>query len=813
MRASLGRHDFRVGVSLRIGTLGALGVVALLLVSGIYLLGQRSEAPLQKHVDVLTWTYHRVVEMVAGLGKARLSEAEFFRDPNEAKAQMHLLALQKAQSDLTKIAGLEGLSDTARTGARMLAQSISAYAAQSVMAIEQQRILGLNSQSGLRGRVRDSLNDIEQMLIASGEPSLIGLFEAGRWSESIEFRAVPFDRSAFETQATALRMEVAASSLDALAKTTITERLADYRRDYLAFAAARTTTLEAINGSKQAFENAHADGAVALGLVNFQGEREQAAVLVIRERTATLMRCAIAVAMIAVAVLAWRIGRSVSRPLARVAALTGRLAEGDLGVQIQYTERRDEIGDVARALAVFRDTIEANRAAGEQIYRLAHHDALTGLANRTLLHERLGEAIGRAQRGEGSIAVLCLDLDGFKAVNDLHGHTAGDQLLRKVGGRLLSNVREIDTVARTGGDEFIVVQEIQADHIAVRTLAERLTALLAEPYDLDGNGTLGVVTASIGVALYPDDGASSEELLRNADTALYRAKWAGKNHAAFFQPEMDRELRERRAMEHDLKHAVMRGEFALAWQPLAMTAGLGSVTGFEVLLRWNHPRRGLVPPDLFIPVAEASGAIGAIGSWVLREACIEAAGWSEPLQVAVNVSPIQAQQGETFAEMVEQILTETGLDPSRLMLEITEGVLIHKPDRVLTALRRLKAQGVKFALDDFGTGYSSLATLRAFPFDKLKIDRSFITGITADGQDAAIVRAVLGLARGLGLPVVAEGIETEAQLHALRDQGCEEVQGWLIGRPSPIGSFADVVETTSSGQSASDVRPRSQQAA
>jgi EAL domain-containing protein (putative c-di-GMP-specific phosphodiesterase class I) len=235
-----------------------------------------------------------------------------------------------------------------------------------------------------------------------------------------------------------------------------------------------------------------------------------------------------------------------------------------------------------------------------------------------------------------------------------------------------------------------------------------------------------------------------------------------------------------------------RTEFRLAWQPLCRSSDGLPITGFEVLLRWDHPTRGLVPPDVFIPVAEACGAISAIGDWVLRQACVEAASWRTPLEVSVNVSPLQVQQGDAFAEGVEQILAESGLQPSRLVLEVTEGVLIRKPERVLAALRRLKSQGVKVALDDFGTGYSSLATLRAFPFDKIKIDRAFITGVAEDGQDAAIVRAVQGLANGLDLPVIAEGVETPLQLAALREVGCQEVQGWLAGRPAPIESFSRV---------------------
>ena len=455
---------------------------------------------------------------------------------------------------------------------------------------------------------------------------------------------------------------------------------------------------------------------------------------------------------------------------------------------------KDASGRAVAVRGVCQDVTE-HRAAAERIHTLAHHDILTGLANRALLHQRLAEAIARARRvPDNTLAVLCLDLDGFKAVNDLHGHAAGDRLLREVAARLSRSVRETDTVARLGGDEFVVVQTEHAQPEAARALAERLVAALAEPYDLGSGEAQGVVTTSIGTALFPGDGSDPDTLLHNADTALYRAKWAGKNGAAFFRPEMDRELRERRALERDLRQALARGEFALAWQPLSATSGDGEVTGFEVLLRWHHPERGLVPPDLFIPVAEACGAITAIGAWVLREACREAALWAAPLGVAVNVSPLQAQQGDAFAEMVEQALEASGLDPSRLVLEVTEGVLIREAERVLAALNRLKALGVGVALDDFGTGYSSLATLRAFPFDKIKIDRSFVAGmgVLANGKDVAIVQAVLGLARGLGLPVVAEGVETAAQLGTLREAGCEEVQGWLVGRPAPIESFAHV---------------------
>ncbi len=454
---------------------------------------------------------------------------------------------------------------------------------------------------------------------------------------------------------------------------------------------------------------------------------------------------------------------------------------------------KDASGRAVAIRGVCKDVTEY-RTAAERIYRLAHHDPLTGVANRSLLHERITKAIDDNKRHGGQLTVLCLDLDGFKAVNDVYGHGAGDKLLCEVAARLCRSVRESDTVARLGGDEFIVLHSEHGQSNTATTLAARLVEALRAPYDLGGGEKQCSVTASIGVAQYPNHGTDPETLLHNADTALYQAKWAGKNRFAIFRPDMDSQLRERRALERDLHLAVSRGEFHLVWQPIRSANIEDAVTGFEVLLRWNHPERGSIPPDVFIPVAEACGAIWSIGAWVLQKACREAAQWTVPLRVAVNVSPLQAQEGEAFAELVEQVLASSGLAPARLVLEVTEGVLIRRAAEVLGALRRLKAIGVQTALDDFGTGYSSFATLRAFPFDQIKIDRSFVAGMitTPGGQDMAIVQAVLGLARGFVVPVVAEGVETETQFAALREAGCQEVQGWLIGRPAPIESFFEV---------------------
>ena len=780
---------YRIGVGQRVGALGLLGVFGLLLVGGIYLAGQRAEAPLRERASQLADSAALFTDMAAGLADARQFEADFFLRPSEIRAAQHQQALQQTLDQVDAIVRHPHIYARTQSAAGVLQVAARDYAAAGARAVALRRVLGIDGESGLRGQLHASSTELEHALLPVGDEAMLGAF--------IALREPGLSDADFAKHMRILRQELAALFwLDVASKPKL-ERLVDqFERDILAFARTAAEFTGATRAAEQAYEDARTAAQAALWLVNGQAARERAALTDAQARTAWLTHAALLITTLSVGCLAWRLGRGISRPLSRVAALTRRLASGDVDWTIPYVTRRDEIGDVARALSIFRDTIDTNRVAVERIYRLAHHDALTGLPNRTLLQERMAEAIGRARRGDGTLAVLCLDLDGFKAVNDLHGHSAGDRLLQEVAARLQANLRETDTAARLGGDEFVIVQEGPAQPAASRALADRLMESLSAPYVVGADGTEAAITTSIGVALCPADGHDPETLLRNADTALYRAKWAGKNRMALFQPEMDLELRERRALEQDLQHAIALRQFALAWQPLARTGGQNEVTGFEVLLRWNHPERGLVPPDLFIPVAEACGVICAIGAWVLQEACREATTWPEPLKVAVNVSPIQVQQGEAFALMVEDALDRSGLDPCRLVLEVTEGVLIREPEQVLAALCRLKARGVAVALDDFGTGYSSLATLRAFPFDKIKIDRSFTFGVTDNGQDAAIVRAVLGLARGLGVPVVAEGVETEAQLLALQRDGCEEVQGWLIGRPAPIDTFARTVGVT-----------------
>jgi diguanylate cyclase (GGDEF)-like protein/PAS domain S-box-containing protein len=446
----------------------------------------------------------------------------------------------------------------------------------------------------------------------------------------------------------------------------------------------------------------------------------------------------------------------------------------------------DETGEQRYLLSLSEDITERKEAEA-RIEHMAHHDALTDLPNRAAFVERLARAIGTAGESEESFAVLSIDLDRFKEVNDTFGHAIGDDLLRELAQQLSALAGEA-FLARLGGDEFTLITP-NGDHPALaEILAERLHSAVA--IDREVNGQHLHIGISIGIAIFPADGIDATTLLNNADAALYRAKAAGRGKTRFFEIEMDNRLRERRAIQHELSSAIERNELRLHYQPLAKIDG--EVIGFEALLRWHNPQRGMVSPATFIPVAEESGLIMQIGEWVLREACREAAGWSHPLQIAVNLSPIQFRHGD-LPGLVHSVLLETGLAPRRLELEITEGVLVEDFDRGLSILRRLKALGVRIAMDDFGTGYSSLSYLQSFPFDKIKIDQSFISNLKSNPQSAAIVRAVIGLAHGLDLPVLAEGVETKAQLEFLAAESCNEVQGYLMGRPHPIFEYSELV--------------------
>jgi diguanylate cyclase (GGDEF)-like protein/PAS domain S-box-containing protein len=446
----------------------------------------------------------------------------------------------------------------------------------------------------------------------------------------------------------------------------------------------------------------------------------------------------------------------------------------------------DETGEQRYLLSLAEDITERKQAEA-RIQHMAHYDALTDLPNRAAFVEHLSRSIDAARLAQESFAVLSVDLDGFKEVNDVFGHAVGDDVLRELSQQLRALAGEA-YLARLGGDEFTLITPI-GDHPALaEILAGRLHAAVAT--ELERNGQHLRVGISIGIAIFPTDGMDATTLLNNADAALYRAKAAGRGKTRFFEIEMDNRLRERRAIQHELSSAIARNELRLHYQPLAKIDG--EVIGFEALIRWHHPQRGMVSPATFIPVAEESGLIMQIGEWVLREACREAASWSRPLQIAVNLSPIQFRHGD-LAGLVHSLLLETGLAPTRLELEITEGVLVDDFGRGVSILRRLKTLGVRIAMDDFGTGYSSMSYLQSFPFDKIKIDRSFISNVTSNLQSAAIVRAVIGLAHGLNLPVLAEGVETKQQLDFLAAESCDDVQGYLMGRPLPIVEYSDLI--------------------
>jgi diguanylate cyclase (GGDEF)-like protein/PAS domain S-box-containing protein len=435
---------------------------------------------------------------------------------------------------------------------------------------------------------------------------------------------------------------------------------------------------------------------------------------------------------------------------------------------------------------VLQDVTEHKRAEA-RIAHMAHFDGLTDLPNRAAFNDCLATTLERAAREKERFALLCLDLDRFKEVNDVFGQAAGDAVLRKVAERLANSCGEA-FLARLGGDEFAVIASGGTQPAGAAALAERLLAAFADEFTVDGHRLH--VGLSVGIAIFPADGADVSSLLANANAALHRAKTGGRASICFFEADMDHRLRERRALVHDLHSAIERGELMVYYQPQARIDG--EITGFEALVRWKHPVRGVIAPDVFIPAAEESGLILAIGEWVLREACREAASWPNPLKIGVNLSPIQFRHGD-LPGLVHAMLLETGLSPGRLELEITESVLIDDFSRGIAILRRLKLLGVHIAMDDFGTGYSSLSNLQAFAFDRIKIDRSFISSLQTNRQSATIVRAVIGLGRGLDLPVIAEGVETADQLAFLSAESCDEVQGYLVGRPQPIEAYAEAV--------------------
>ncbi len=458
------------------------------------------------------------------------------------------------------------------------------------------------------------------------------------------------------------------------------------------------------------------------------------------------------------------------------------------GEALRHMEGRTryEYDDDGRPLASVGVLIDVTDRveAQNQLAHAANHDALTGLPNRLLFCARMEEALARGRRGE-NFAVLCLDLDRFKEVNDTLGHHVGDLLLVEVARRLREELREMDTLARLGGDEFAVIQADLKTADDSAALARRLVARVAEPFVVDGRQV--VVGLSIGIAIAPHDGAQHDDLLKAADMALYGAKAQGRGGWRYFEPEMNARMQMRRALELDIRRALERDEFVLFYQPI-IDISSRKIKSFEALIRWRHPERGILAPDVFIPLCEELGLIRPLGAWVLRRACAEAARWPRVVGVAVNLSPVQFQ-GRNLVETVAAALTNAGLSAERLELEITESVMLQDTATTLETLHGLKRLGVRIAMDDFGTGYSSLSYLQSFPFDKVKIDRSFTQGLDRSRQSDAIVKAVTDLCEGLDMCTTAEGVETEEQFRALARTGCREAQGYLF---SPARAAEDI---------------------
>jgi diguanylate cyclase (GGDEF)-like protein len=487
-------------------------------------------------------------------------------------------------------------------------------------------------------------------------------------------------------------------------------------------------------------------------------------------------------------VAALLVARAISRPIVRLTRTMTTLAGGVIEVEIGDQNRRDEIGAMTNAMEVFKESMISGRRLTSEIAHLAHHDALTDLPNRVLFYEKLKHALGYARRGR-LLALHFLDLDQFKAVNDTLGHPVGDRLLQAVAGRLQSCLRETDTIARLGGDEFAILETTIESPLDATRLAERIIQVFAAPFEVEGHQI--VIGVSIGIAFAPQDGLDADHLLKCADLALYRAKSDGRSVYRLFQTEMDARMQARRTMELDLQHALPADQLELFYQPL-IDVQTKQIAGFEALLRWHHPTKGLISPDQFIPLAEETGIIVPIGEWVLRQACAAAANWPVELKVAVNLSPVQFKCHNLMGAIVSA-LGESGLPASRLELEITETVMLNDTEATLATLRQFQELGINIAMDDFGIGYSSLSYLRRFPFDRIKIDQSFVRELGKQTDCIAIVRAVTKLGIALGMAITAEGVETQEQLAALEREGCTEVQGYLFSRPVPGSGVIDLL--------------------
>lgn len=453
-----------------------------------------------------------------------------------------------------------------------------------------------------------------------------------------------------------------------------------------------------------------------------------------------------------------------------------------VGLGIHHQRRLDGVRDnLRRSEAEARERARELEVKSREIAHIAHHDILTGLANRVLLHDRIDQAFARARRHQEIFAILCLDLDRFKIANDTLGHQAGDAVLQQVALRLRQCARDVDTVARVGGDEFVVLQTNVAETAEVTTLAKRIRLAVSAPYDVGGNPV--VISVSIGVAVAPTHGESTDRLLRHGDLALYGAKTNGRNEFRFFDWEMEQSALKRVTLELELREAFANDEFELWYQPWFNVVN-GRIIGCEALLRWRHPQRGLLGPAEFLTVAEETGLIGRLGDWVLHRGCRDAAGWPPDIKLAINLSAAQFIGGMLYATVIDA-LAKSGLEAKRLELEITETLIIDDFEGTREALAQLRSRGISIALDDFGTGYSSLTHLRQLLFDRIKIDRSFVAEVTTRAECAAIVTAVIALGSTLGVSITAEGVETRDQLNILRAAGCTEVQGFFFSRPIP----------------------------
>ncbi len=475
-------------------------------------------------------------------------------------------------------------------------------------------------------------------------------------------------------------------------------------------------------------------------------------------------------------------GRLFSESLEQTRQLANTISEVDLQNGKTVSVDRKMMAD-GGWVSIHID-ITRRKAAEAKISFLAFHDVLTGLANRQQLRSYFEKCLGRTERGE-TLAIICMDLDHFKPINDSLGHAIGDQLLAAVAKRLRDSTRAYDMVARTGGDEFAILQVGCDQPSGVAALAERIIREMTSPFEIGEHHI--VIGASIGISLAPFDGVDLDQLFRNADMAMYQSKARGRGVYSFFEPQMDSAAQERHQLEQDLRRALAADEFILHYQPIVNLAE-NRIAGFEALLRWNHPALGLVPPDRFIPLAEETGLIVPIGAWVIREACREAKGWGGDLRVAVNLSPVQFR-GNHLGATIFAALAETGLPASRLELEVTESIFLHRDENTLATLHQLRDLGASIAIDDFGAGYSSLGYLQKFPFDKIKVDRSFIRDLAVKPGSIAIIRAVAELGRSLCIATTAEGVETREQFEQMQAEGCTEVQGYFLGRPMPAGDI------------------------